>query len=85
MDQQAQKLTYRFHSLMPTKMMNNLHLTHAQRRAYLLIYHGKGLASRFMKILTEKKSILQIPPYLNIFILQLNRKFRKRLTKFVPP
>jgi hypothetical protein len=47
-------------SLMPAKMMKNLHLTHAWRRAYLLIYHGKGLASRTMKILTEKNQSVKI-------------------------
>jgi hypothetical protein len=31
-----------------------------------------------------KKSIPQIAPYLNIFILQLNRKSRKPLTKSIP-
>jgi hypothetical protein len=44
---------------MPEKMMKNLHLTHAWRRAYVLIYHGKGLASRTMKILTEKNQSLK--------------------------
>jgi len=67
---------------MPAKMMKNLHLTHAWRRAYLLIYHGKGLAHRTMKILTEK--VNPSNSTLNIFILQLNRKSGKRLTKSVP-
>jgi hypothetical protein len=35
-------------------MMKNLHLTHAWKRAYLFIYHGKGLASKTMKIFTKK-------------------------------
>jgi hypothetical protein len=55
----TQKLTCRFHSLMPTKMMKNLHLTHAWRREYLLKYHGKGLANKTMKILIEKNQSLK--------------------------
>lgn len=61
--------------------MKNLHLTHAWRRAYLLIYHGKGLASRTMKILTEKNSSL--PEYFHSAIEQEVWKTTDKICSFI--